>query len=228
MLAAADFFANLARAQVHAAVDSVDGRRFAYARRSTKGADFTTQTLTQSLHAGAVLRRQSINLVADRLINSLHLLNQARRSVILFIEHQYRRNFCQLRQRQQLICQQKAEIRRSTGKGCHKQIQISQRRARQKVSARQHAGNHPLSFFAAAYLKAGDIACCQRKTVFLHFSLYLAGIRLAFAFYLKVIIAVIIFQDSALQLCHVYRFLSEMSLPSQMNWTLALPAYSTF
>lgn len=36
MLATADFFANLARAQVNAAVDSVDGRRFAYARRSAK------------------------------------------------------------------------------------------------------------------------------------------------------------------------------------------------
>ena len=228
MLATADFFANLARAQVNAAVDSVDGRRFAYARRSAKSADFTTQTLTQSLHAGAVLCRQSINLVTDRLINSLHLLNQARRSIILLVEHQNCRNFRQLCQRQQLICQQKAEIRRSTGKGCHKQIQVSQRRAWQKVSTRQHAGNHPLAFFAAAYLKAGDIACCQRKTVFLHFPLYLTGIGLAFALNLQVIIAVIIFQDSALQLCHVYRFLSEMSLPSQMNCTLALPAYSTF
>ena len=120
MLAAANLFAYSACTQVDSAVNRVYCRRFANARRSAERADFSTQTLAQSLYAGALLCRQRKDLVANRLLNTSHLLNQSGRRSILLIQHKDSRNARQLRQRQQLIRKDKAEIRRSAGKGRHK------------------------------------------------------------------------------------------------------------
>ena len=70
-------------------------------------------------YTGTLLCRQRKDLVANRLIDASHLLNQSSRRSILLIQHKDSRNARQLRQRQQLISKDKAEIRRSAGKGRH-------------------------------------------------------------------------------------------------------------